>query len=301
MEAMENVMRLDLHCLIGRFAQLRVPDPVRLRVLVRSLEQHGQLVPVVAVPAEGEPPRWVLIDGYRRLEGLRQLGQDLVWVDVWDRSGDEALAMSLARAPERPWRALEEAAMIDELSRRHSLRELARRLGRDVSWVSRRAELYSALPEDLLGAVRRGVVSPWAASRVLVPLARANAAHARTLLGHLEGRGLSTRDLKRLFTHYQQSNHVQRERLVQAPELFLKALRSQAQARQAKRLAAGPEGAWCEDLERVRGILERLLGQVPTVFAPEQEAACRTRLAQAFTRTRAVVLRLEQCLEDTRP
>ena len=150
---MENVLRLDLHLLIPRFAQLRLRDPERLARLTRSMRQHGQLMPVVVVPDALDPPRWVLVDGYRRLEALREIGEDLVWVDAWDRSVDEALLLCLARGPERGWEAIEEAALLQELSGRYSLRELAQRIGRDVSWVSRRLNLFKALPEQLLEAV----------------------------------------------------------------------------------------------------------------------------------------------------
>ena len=155
---MENVLRLGLHALIPRFAPLRLRDPARLARLLASLEQQGQLMPVVAVPDAHTECRWVLIDGYRRLEALQRLGADLIWVDVWDRSGEEALLACSARGPERAWEAIEEAALIEELARRHSLKAIARQLGRDVSWVSRRLSLLKALPEDLLEQVRQGRV-----------------------------------------------------------------------------------------------------------------------------------------------
>jgi ParB family chromosome partitioning protein len=293
---MENVLRVERHQLLTRFASLRVADPRRQQKLTGSIERQGQLMPVVAVPADD---RWVLIDGYRRLAALRRLGQDLIWVDVWDRDVDEAVLLCLARGPERSWQAIEEAALIFELSRRHSLREIATALGRDASWVSRRLSLFQALPEDLLQAVRQGKISLWAASRILVPLARANTAHARLLLTYLEQHPLSTRELKRLYSHYQQASRAQRERLVHAPGLFLQALATREEATQAKRLAEGPEGGWCKDLAIVGQILKRLLGQVPSLFAAEQAPAARKRLCQAFVQMKRRFELLEQALEET--
>jgi len=296
---MENVLHLDLHAVIPRFAPLRLRDPSRLARLVASIEQRGQLMPVVAVPEADTAGHWVLIDGYRRREALQRLGADRIWVDVWKRSVDEALLASLSRGPERAWEAIEEAALIAELSSRHSLQVIARELGRDVSWVSRRLSLIQALPEDLLDAVRKGRLSLWAATRILAPLARANAAHARTLLAQLEQQPLSTRELGRLYEQYRQASKVQRRRLVENPALFVQALDSRAQASADKRLAVGPEGAWYQDLRVVGSLLERLLGQVPTLFGPTQVAAERERLLKAFAAAKTQFERLEQALAES--
>ena len=291
-------MHLDIHALSRRFATLRLNDPQRLENLTRSIERNGQLVPVIAVPDEQADLHWVLIDGYRRLAALQQLGEDLIWVDVWDQPVDEALLLCLARGPERAWEAIEEAALLQELARRYSLREIARRIGRDVSWVSRRLTLFKALPEDLLEAVRQGKLSVWAATRILAPLARANPNHARTLLAGLEQHPVSTRELKRLYEHYQQANRAQRARLVENPRLFLQALQSQEEANDDKRLAEGPEGIWYKDLVVTAKLLKRLLGQVPTLFTPQQPPLERERLKQAFTRMKAAFQRLDKCIEE---
>jgi ParB/RepB/Spo0J family partition protein len=293
---MENILRLDLHLLNPRFAPLRLRDPERLACLTRSMRQHGQLMPVLVVPESLDPPRWVVIDGYRRLEALREIGEDLVWVDVWDRPVDEALLLCLARGPDRGWEAIEEAALLHELSGRYSLRELAQRIGRDVSWVSRRLNLFKALPEELLEAVRTGKLSVWAATRILAPLARANSAHARTLLRELEKTPLSTRELERLFAQYQRAPKAQRERLVENPCLFVQALDSREQAAEDQLLAEGPEGAWCKDLVVTEKILKRLTTLAPTLFFPQQERRDTDRLQQPYARTKAQFQRLEQVL-----
>lgn len=293
---MENVLHLDLHALIPRFAALRRHDPARLGRLKASLERQGQLVPVVVVPAADQADRWVLIDGYRRREALQGLGEDRIWVAAWERSVDEALMACLARPGDRAWEAIEEAALIEELARRHALAAIAAQLGRDVSWVSRRLSLIQALPEDLLDAVRAGRISLWAASRILVPLARANAEHARTLMEKLAQEPLSTRELKRLYQRYEQAPRAQRQRLVENPGLFLKVVQSREEEAADKRLAAGPEGSWYHDLRVVGAILARLTRQVPTLFAPGQEGAERERLAQAFAPAKTQFERLEQAL-----
>jgi ParB-like chromosome segregation protein Spo0J len=296
---MENILRLDRHALIPRFAALRLRDSGKLGRLVDSIRQQGQLMPVVAVPADGEERHWVLIDGYRRLEALGRVGEDLIWVDVWDRPVDEALLLSLARGPERCWEAIEVAALIHELCQRHSQREIALALGRDVSWVNRRLTRFKVLPEVLLEPIRQGRGSVRAATGILAPLARANPTHARTLLEQLEHHGLSTREHTRVYRHYQQATNTARERLVQNPTLFLQALNTRAQQAEDQQLAEGPEGRWYHDLAVSTKILERLRRQLPALFSAQGPAE-RASLLQAFEQTKGSFQRLAQALEEVR-
>ena len=296
--AMENILPLDLHALVPRFAALRLRDAARIGRLVTSIEQQGQLTAVVVVPDPDNTQRWVLIDGYRRLDALQHLGRDRIQAHVWERSVDEALLGCLARGPDRGWEAIEEAALIEELAGRHSQQAIARKIGRDVSWVSRRLSLIKALPEDLLDQVRQGRVSVWAATRVLAPLARANSDHARTLLKHIEQQPLSTRALKRLFEQYRKSTKIQRQRLVENPALFLQALDSREQQVADKRLADGPEGVWRQDLAVIREIATRLLAQVPALFAAQQDPLECKRLRQSFAAAKTPFQRLEQALVE---
>ena len=144
--------------------------------------------------------------------------------------------------------------------------------------------------------MRTGKLSVWAATRILAPLARANSAHARTLLRELEKTPLSTRELERLFSQYQRAPKAQRERLVENPGLFVHALDSREQAAEDRRLAKGPEGAWCKDLVVTEKILKRLTALAPTLFFPQQERRDKDRLQQPYDRTKAQFQRLEQVL-----
>ena len=128
--------------------------------------------------------RLVLIDGYRRVAALRRLGRDTASVEQWACDLTDALLGLLARTQNRPFASIEEALLIRELMQGLGLsqHDLARRCGRDVSWVSRRLQLLSGLPDAALTAVRDGRLSSWAASRMVVPLARANTEHADQLL-----------------------------------------------------------------------------------------------------------------------
>ena len=195
--------------------------------------------PVVAVAEQAD--RWVLIDGYLRIEALRRLSQDTARVELWDCPLAQALLWALVRIQGRTWEAIEEGAVIRELITRFELsqREVARQTGRDVSWVNRRLSLVQELPETLFVAICRGELSTWAATRVLAPLARANPDHAQTLLASLQCEPLSTRELHTWYQHYQKANRLKRERMLAQPRLFCQALQAQTRDQAAKRAARG--------------------------------------------------------------
>ena len=278
---------LEHHQLERRFAALRLPDPRAVERLSRSLERSGQLSPCIAVP---EADALVLLDGYRRLAALHRLGRDTVWVQLWHCPLAEALGRLLAASAGRAVAPLEEAMLLRELASTSGLsqHELARRTGRDVSWVNRRLKLLSALSEELLEAVCQGRLSSWAAVRIFAPLARANAAHARALLTTLCAQPLSTRALARWYQHYARANRSTRERLVEHPHLFVRALDDERAGRDAERLREGPEGAWAGELAHIAKRLERLRAALPVLCAgnvldPELHGAF-TRARRAFER-----------------
>jgi len=303
MEHFETEHReLEAHQLERRFALLRLPDPRALGALERSLALTGQLQALIAVPAEpaGAPAPFVLLDGYRRLEALRRLERDTARVEIWHCPLAQALPRVLTAAQARGWAPVEEALLLQTLTTEHGLsqHELARRTGRDVSWVSRRLKLLGSLSGELLEAVCAGALSTWVASRILAPLARANPEHARTLLGALIGEPLATRDLVRWYRHYTESNHTTRERLVEHPRLFVAALASERDEHQARRLRRGPEGQWQESLERIAAQLARLRRALPRLGI---DGALSPELAGALARVRNAWQALERQLPDEAP
>jgi ParB family chromosome partitioning protein len=235
-------MELDLHRLELRFAATRISDAPAVQRLANSIEANGQLVECVAA-GQAADVRLVLIDGYRRVAALRRLRRDTAQVQCWSCPVGEALAQVLARAGSRPFMPIEEALLLRELIDAHGLtqRDAARQCARDVSLVQRRLMLLGELPQALLQAVRGARVSSWAATRVFVPLARANSDHANRLLASLDVQRLSTRELWTWFDHYQGAQCAQRERMVEHPRLFIDSLNECERNRDAKRLRDGPE------------------------------------------------------------
>jgi ParB family transcriptional regulator, chromosome partitioning protein len=263
-----HCLELDLHRLDLRFADSRLVEPHAVARLAESIERCGQIVPciVVAVPGDegGGAAALVLIDGYRRVAALRRLGRDTAGVEQWSCDLTQALLGVLARAQDRPFASIEQALLLRQLVQGQGLsqHDVARRCGRDVSWVSRRLQLLSGLPDAALAAVRGGTLSNWAASRVVVPLARANAEHADRLLTALADTPLSTRELHCWFEHYQRAFRSARDHMVSRPRLFLDAVRANGEQRAGERLRDGPEGECAADLRSIEAILARLRKRV---------------------------------------
>ena len=255
---------VELHLLALRFAATRVNDERAVQRLMRSIDTCGQLIACIAVdePEDGHGgARLVLIDGYRRVAALRKLGRDTVRVECWSGTLAEALAQVLAGSRSRAFTAIEEALLLRELMDRQCLsqREAARQCGRDVSWVNRRLQLLSEVPEAVLEAVRRAQVSTWGAVRVFVPLARASAEHAQRLLANLgkPQQALSTRELNTWFAQYRCAQRSQRERMVEHPRLLIDSLTEREREHATTQLKGGPERQTVAELGYLQGQLER--------------------------------------------
>lgn len=265
----QNIINLELHQVERRFQGLRVRNPPALDLLTRSLEEAGQLVPVLVIPGEREG-LWILIDGYLRVEALKRLDREVVQAEIFQGSEEEALMVHLARGQARKWEVVEEATLIRELHNRFgcTLRLLAARIGRSASWVSYRISLINELPEEILERVLQGRLSAWAATRILLPFARANNEHARSFLHYLEKNVLSARQLQDFWRHYQQSGEAVRQQLVAAPALFFKSLRALEIEKQNASLEESPEETWARETRVIGHILQRLLRLTPRIFGP---------------------------------
>nr|WP_295450877.1 ParB N-terminal domain-containing protein [uncultured Thiodictyon sp.] len=270
-----NGTELGLHRLATPFAQTRVQRPQQVRRLMAGIDADGQRVPLVVV-AQGE--RFVLINGYQRWAALTRLGRDTAQVEVWEGPLSAALVQVLARHQGRAVEPIEQAWLLSSaLAGGLSQRALATALGKDPSWVSRRLALLTALSEPVQEAVRQGVLSTWAASRVFVPLARANAADAAAL--HREP--LSTRELATWYGHYGPANRTARTRMLAQPRLFIQALAT----RDVPATANDPEAQWLAELERLRQQLQRLARALPALLEPCPAAATWAALRQAVAKT----------------
>jgi ParB-like chromosome segregation protein Spo0J len=217
-------MQVEIRELDLRYQRLRLADPERQAQMVASLARHGQQAAVLVVA--GEEGHDLLVDGYVRVAALQRLGEDLVEAVRLELGVAEALVLAWQLEAGRRRTALEEGWLLVELEREHGLDQavLAERLGRSRSWVCRRLALVEVLPEVATEAVRAGRISPQAAMRYLVPLARANEEACTTLVEGLGQERLSVRQAERLYEAWRAGTPAQRERIEQEPLLHARAL-----------------------------------------------------------------------------
>jgi ParB family transcriptional regulator, chromosome partitioning protein len=260
-----SMMQIEWHCLTLPYQQLRLHLPKAKERLILSICQYGQLVPIIVIPASEQ--RWTVIDGYLRLAALKELGYDTVRATAWELDAPTALIHLYNHHKSRPWEAIEEGALLQELVTQHhySQAQLAKCLGKSDTFVCHRLQLISLLPSFVKEAIYRGNLSTWSASRVLIPFARANEHHARQFMDYLTLNHHSTRELQDFYEHYMRSSLPIRQQMIEQPALFFKSRRS------FKPPATSlPEQQWDQTLTRITDLLKSLKPLLQGIFYPRQ-------------------------------
>jgi len=284
-------MQLEFHQLERRWEHLRVRDPRRQRRLLASLADSGQQVPIVVVAAEGCTDRYVVIDGYKRIVALEQLGRDTVEAVVWPMS--EAAAVLLDRSLRlcEHETALEVGWLLAEMEQRfdYSLEELARRFDRSVSWVSRRLALAELLPEAIQQQVREGKIAAQVAMKFLVPVARQSLEACERMAAVFAEHHCDTREAGQLYAAWRQGSAAIRKRILDDPALFFKTQRQE-------KAPAGAAAELIRDLEMVTAIVNRAHRRIAGAEAAELDASQRDAARQQIERIARQLQRMEEKL-----
>jgi ParB/RepB/Spo0J family partition protein len=247
-------MQLEFHQLDRRWEHLRVAHPGRQRRLLASLAETGQQVPIVVVAADGQPDRYVVIDGYKRITALQQLGRDTVEAVVWPMNEAEAVVLDRSLRLSEHETALEVGWLLAALEQRfsYSLDQLARRFDRSVSWVSRRLALVEALPEAIQRQVREGQIPAQVAMKFLVPAVRISLEACQRMAAIFAQYRCETREAGQLYAAWRKASPAIRRRILDAPDLFFK---TQRQAQEKAPTGTGAE--LLRDLEMIAAIVNR--------------------------------------------
>ena len=288
-------MQLEFHQLDRRWEHLRVRRPHRQRRLMASLAESGQQTPIVVVALEGQPGRYLVIDGYKRIAALEQLGRDTVEAVVWPMGEAEALLLERSLRFSEHETALEQGWLLAEMEQRfgYGLDELARRFDRSVSWVSRRLALVELLPEAIQQQVREGKISAHVAMKFLVPAARINLEDCQRMSAAFAQHHCDTRQAGQLYAAWRGGPPAIRQRLLDDPALFFK-----AQRQAEPKATAAPAAELLRDLEMAAAIVNRatrrLAGAAVAEMDGQQREAARLQIERMETQLRRLAGRIPQ-------
>lgn len=278
-------MDLEFHQLDRRYEDLRLRRPERERRLLASLAEQGQQVPIVVV---AQASSYLVIDGFKRLRCLERLRSDTVRATLWELDESDALLLDRSQRNSEGLSRLEQGWLLAELrSQGMSQAELARRVDKSVSWVSRRLGLVVDLPVEVQELVRSGALPAHAAMKHLVPIARRSREECLHLARACSKAKLSSREVGELCSAFDKGSTQLRERLLANPRLYLR-----ARARQAAPVLP-VEVEMLRDLDKMAKLARRLqerLGEAEP--SPKQLAELRLAVAE-------VRLQLDAFSEET--
>jgi len=292
-------MQLEFHQLDRRWEHLRVRHAGRQRRLLASLADSGQQTPIVVVAAEGQADRYVVIDGYKRIVALEQLGRDTVEAVEWPMSEAAAVVLDRSLRLSEHETALEVGWLLAELERRfdYGLDELARRFDRSVSWVSGRLALVEVLPEGIQQMVREGKILTQMAMKFLVPVARQSLEDCQRMAAIFAAHHCDTRQAGQLYAAWRKGSLAIRKRILDDPELFFKTQR-QAQ----EKAPAGTGAELLRDLEMALAIVTRAQRRLAGTAAAELDHQQAKAAGQQIERIQNQLRRIdEEILPEKKP
>jgi ParB family chromosome partitioning protein len=284
---------LEFGQLDRRYECLRIRKPEEEKRLVGSLAAVGQRVPIVVIEA-GCGNQFIVIDGYKRIRALQQLHSDTVLAMCWQMAEMEAVIIGHFLRNQQGETPLEEGWLLCEMIRRFglTLQELSARVGRSVSWVSRRIGLVAELPEPISERVRRGEIVAHAAMKSLLPLARANRRDCVQIAEAIAGKGISSRQLAQLYSIWRDGSAEVRNRITRDPMLFL---RTQSQSDEP---ASGLVSLLQRDLDIITSTARRALRRLRLAAAQSLLLPCDvTQLQQVAAQAGYETGRLGQALQ----
>jgi ParB family transcriptional regulator, chromosome partitioning protein len=265
-------MQLEFHQLDRRWEHLRARQPQRQRRLMASLAESGQQIPIVVVLSPGHRDRYLVIDGYKRIAALQQLGRDTVEAVVWPMGEAEALLLDRSLRFSEHETALEQGWLLAEMERSfgYGLDALARRFDRSVSWVSRRLALVELLPEAIQQQVREGKLFAHVAMKYLVPVARINLEDCQRMATAFAQHHCNTRQAGQLYAAWRGGPPMIRQRLLNEPALFFK-----AQRQAEPKATAAPAAELLRDLETAAAMVNRATRRLTGAAAAEMDGQQR--------------------------
>ena len=142
-----------------RYADLRIIQPVAENAMERSMQNYGQLTPVVVGQVDD---RYEMVDGFKRLRAGRKLGYESLQARLMP-GGRRAMkaAIIYLNTKARTIADIESALVIRSLHREDNLSqvEIAALLHRHKSFVCRRLALAEKLGDEVMDHLKLGLIN----------------------------------------------------------------------------------------------------------------------------------------------
>ena len=197
---------VELQYIDNRLAHTRLKNNSAEKLLLLSIQQQNILQPLLVVQQQNQQ-HCVLLDGFKRYRCAQKLGINIAAVDVIGTDVVCGIVTLLQRNASKGLTTFEQAALVDELHRNHSMNiyDIAKSLQHSPSWVSKRLGLF----DDLSDLVREKIMSgafPIRAYmyqiRVFTRVHKVSASSVDACVKALSGKQLSTRELAILIPAY---------------------------------------------------------------------------------------------------
>jgi ParB/RepB/Spo0J family partition protein len=142
-----------------RYTNLRIIQPSAEKAMERSMQNYGQLTPVVVGQVDD---RYEIVDGFKRLRAGRKLGYESLQARVMP-GGRRAMkaAIIYLNTKARTIADIESALVIRSLYREDNLSqvEIAALLNRHKSYVCRRLKLAEKLGDEVMDHLKLGLIN----------------------------------------------------------------------------------------------------------------------------------------------
>lgn len=265
------------------FGRVRCPQPPRIERIRESLQQYGQLSPVLVVRRQ---ERLELLDGFKRRRAAELLGwTTLVVAEAeLDETAQWATMLLVNQRAPSALADVEEALILRELVGRGLTQvEIGALLERHKSWVSRRIGLIERLHPELTEAIKLGLLAPGVARRLLgLP-----AGNQLLVAAAVQTAGLGSRDTELVVRVWQKTTSERgRRELLADPR---RALREHYPQTQRRTLPLSPAG---RQIERLLGLLRGTGTRMIELLATPPPPAEMERLGREVRTAKSTLLRL---------
>lgn len=214
---LHETLSLPTSSIGNRFAELRLVDPQSDRVILNSIRKYGQLTPVVVCCIA--PDSYELLDGFKRLRACRSLGIPELTARLLKVGLRAAKAAILdLNSVGKAISSMEEALVVNSLCHEDGLSqvEIAAMLGRNKTWVCRRASLITRLCGEAQERIKLGLLP----ASLGTELARLQRCNQQQVLNSITLHHLTWREVRKVIDAIKDGPSSKWDQILRDPRAF---------------------------------------------------------------------------------